>query len=244
MAIIETAKKFGVNITLEEISIEKKKGNANNDWILSKRLIESKRLVAAGKNSKVPIEEVSFEVSLEEVTQVFEEIYQGTLEKPGLCETESLIPSRGFLEEIKRRCHGKIAVVTGRPRKDCQKFLVQHNINDLFDVQICMEDGPCKPSPIPVQLACKQLNVEPSESIMIGDTPDDIIAGVTAGATSWGVFTPEEDARITLGLISLKESMYDYLTKSGAVGVMKPGMLQMLDIIPSIDPITIFKKVK
>ena len=62
-----------------------------------------------------------------------------------------------------------------------------------------MEHGPPKPSPIPVQLACQQLNLDPSVCLMIGDTPDDVRAGVAAGAVSWGVYTPEEDAKITLG---------------------------------------------
>jgi phosphoglycolate phosphatase-like HAD superfamily hydrolase len=41
-AIIQTAAHFNVSITQEDISIQKKIGNANNDWILSKRLIDSK----------------------------------------------------------------------------------------------------------------------------------------------------------------------------------------------------------
>lgn len=63
-SIIRTAAHFGVEISHEDISIEKKKGNANNDWVLSKRLIDSRRF------SQV-------EVSLDEVTTVFEDIYQG-----------------------------------------------------------------------------------------------------------------------------------------------------------------------
>ena len=34
-AIIQTGARFGVKITAEDISVEKKRGNANNDWILS-----------------------------------------------------------------------------------------------------------------------------------------------------------------------------------------------------------------
>ena len=51
--------------------------------------------------------------TLEEVTNTFEEIYQGTDTTPGLCDTETLICSKGFLKEIYRRCNGKLAVVTG-----------------------------------------------------------------------------------------------------------------------------------
>ena len=105
--------------------------------------------------------------SLEQVTEVFEEIYQGTESTPGLCESESLIPSRGFLVEIYRRCAGKVAVVTGRPRKDCYKFLATHNLEDLFPVCICMEDVPAKPDPAGVLMACKGLGVDPANALMV-----------------------------------------------------------------------------
>ena len=185
LAIIHTAKRFNVEVTLEDINIEKKKGNANNDWILTKKLIEA-------KSDKI--------VTIEAVTEVFEELYQGTNTTSGLCETETLITPRGFLAEIKRRCNGKVAIVTGRPIKDCKKFLTTHKIDDLFDICVCMEDGPPKPNPFPVLSACQQLNLDPKYCLMIGDTPDDVKAGVAAGAVSWGVFTPEEDAKITLGM--------------------------------------------
>ena len=81
LAIIRTAERFGVSISQEDITVEKKKGNSNNDWVLSKRLIE-------GKNP-------DFTGTLQEVTDVFEELYQGTATTKGLCETETLIPSKG-----------------------------------------------------------------------------------------------------------------------------------------------------
>jgi HAD superfamily hydrolase (TIGR01548 family) len=166
-AILRTCERFNASVTHEEITVEKKRGNANNDWVLSKRLIDGKR----GGGS---------DVSLAEVTAVFEELYQGTPTTQGLCETETLIPSRGFLQEIHRRVNGKVAIVTGRPRKDCDKFLQTHNLGDLFKVRICMEDGPPKPDPTPCRLAIQALQVEPKKCIMIGDTPDDIRAGVAA----------------------------------------------------------------
>eukprot|EP01038_Epipyxis_sp_PR26KG_P012386 gene12386-16614_t len=215
-AIIRTAARFGATISHEDITIEKKKGNSNNDWILSKRLIESK---------------LSQEFSLDSVTEVFEELYQGTNTVPGLCETETLITSVGLIAEIYRRCNGKVAVVTGRPRNDCYKFLNTHKIAQYFPVCICMEDAPAKPSPFPVLLACSRLGVSPSVSLMIGDTPDDAKAGVSAGAIAWGVLTPEEDAKVTLGLSSVTEGMTASILEAGAKGVMRAGLAQMLDLV-------------
>lgn len=218
-AIIQTARHFGVSITSEEISIEKKRGDANNDWILSKRLIEGKRT-----STDTPI-------TIEEVTKVFEDLYQGTDTTVGLCKTESLIPSKGLLLEVARRCGGKVAIVTGRPIKDCATFLTTHGLDEIFKICICMEDGPAKPNPRPVQLAFGKLGVSPESCIMIGDTPDDIRAGVAAGVPSWGVLTPEEDAKLTLGLIQKSQSMLTSLNGAGATGILKVGLGDLLDLI-------------
>ena len=218
-AIIQTAARFEVSITSDDIAVEKKKGNANNDWILSKRLIEGKR-----NPSALPI-------TLEQVTAVFEELYQGTSTTQGLCETESLIPSKGLLKEIARRCGGKVAIVTGRPKKDCMKFLSTHGLNEIFKVCICMEDAPAKPNPKPVQLAYEQLGMSPGECIMIGDTPDDIRAGVAAGVPSYGVLTPEEDAKLMLGVIKRDQSMLVSLNGAGASGILKVGLGDLLDLV-------------
>ena len=104
---------------------------------------------------------------MEKVTEVFEEIYQGNDTTPGLCETESLIPSLGLLEELFTRCNGAFAVVTGRPIKDCQKFLQTHKLEHLFKICICMEDAPAKPNPTGVLMACKKLGVEPCNALMV-----------------------------------------------------------------------------
>ena len=220
-SIIQTAARFGVSITSEEISVEKKKGNANNDWILSKKLIDGKR-----STTLVP-------VTLEEVTAVFEDIYQGTASTAGLNETEILIPSKGLLVEVARRCGGKVAIVTGRPRKDCIKFLATHGLTDIFPVSVCMEDCPAKPNPRPVQIAYEQLGVSPESCIMIGDTPDDIRSAVAAGVPGWGVLTPEENAKLLLGLIQTNQSMTVSLMGSGAAGMLKVGLADLLDLIPN-----------
>ena len=83
-----------------------------------------------------------------------------------------------------------MAIVKGRPRKDCMAFLKNNKIEYYFSVCVCMENGPPKPDPFPVLRACVLLNEESSKNVvMVGDTLDDIRA---AGCVCLGVATLED----------------------------------------------------
>ncbi len=96
-----------------------------------------------------------------------------------------------------------------------------------------MEDGPLKPSPIPVLTACEKLGLPPSSCIMIGDTRDDVTAAVSAGCRGYGVYTPDEYAKLMLKIINHSQSMRDSLLAAKASGILTPGMKELLDLVPS-----------
>ena len=164
-AIVETARHFGGEVTPEDVAAAKAEGNANNDWILTHRLLARRGV----------------QVTLEDVTDKFEALYQGELYK-----VETLLAERAFFA----RQTLPLAVVTGRPRKDALRFLEQHGLGDLFRVVIAMEDAPVKPDPAPVRLALERLGVR--RAWMIGDTPDDVRAARAAGAVPIGIPAPGE----------------------------------------------------
>lgn len=180
-SIVATCHQYNATgVSNDTVSACKAKGGCNNDWVLSLDLINADPNGTKG-------------LTLEQVTETFESFYQGTAEKAGLCDLESLIPRKELLEDLYKKCDGKMAVVTGRPRKDCNKFLELYGIKHLFKACVCMEDGPWKPDPFPVAEACRLLNVEPSQRvIMVGDTPDDIRSAHAAGCRGVGVATPED----------------------------------------------------
>lgn len=169
---------------------------------------------------------------------MFEKFYQGDessddeSKKRGLCELETLIPSMATMEELKRRVGSKIAIVTGRPKKDCDKFLKLHNLDSLVDVCVVMEDGPPKPDPFPVRRALELLGVEPSkEVIMVGDTPDDIRSAIACGCRGVGVATPES------AIVSKSEGRAHDTCKlslamkeCGADVVLEPGFEKLVDL--------------
>jgi HAD superfamily hydrolase (TIGR01548 family) len=224
-SIISTCHEYGAtSITFDVVADWKAKGGCNNDWVLSLDLINS------DPNGKKGL-------TLEEVTETFEKFYQGdpSTGTAGRCELETLIPTVGTLEELKKRC-GKngMAVVTGRPRSDCDKFLKLHKIDHLFDCCVCMEDGPPKPDPFPLVKALELLNVKSSKSVvMVGDTPDDIRAAIACGCRGVGVSTPENAiASKAAGKAHDTCKLSTAMKECGADVVLEPGFEALVDFFP------------
>jgi len=172
-AIVETAATWGVGLTPGDVTEAKIGGDANNDWQLTRRLLEERGV----------------EVGLDEVTERFEGLYQGSDQAPGLRRLESLRIDRAELERIAARL--PLGVVTGRPRSDAMRFLEEQGVADLFSALVCMEDAPPKPNPAPVLLAMERLGV--STAWMVGDTPDDLRAARAAGVLPIAVTAPGDD---------------------------------------------------
>lgn len=181
-AIIETAAEFGVTVTAADVASRKAAGNANDDWALTHELI-----IAGGGQAP-----------LVEVTEAFERRYQGSAGAPGLRRTESVIGGRALLARLAARL--PLAIVTGRPRADAERFLDENDLADLFQVVIAREAGPLKPDPFPVQEALRQLGV--SRAWMVGDTPDDLRAARAAGVVPIGIVAPGDSPASAIPALS------------------------------------------
>ena len=169
-----TAEAFGVQITTAEIASAKAAGSANNDWELTSRLLARHGV----------------EPPPDEVKDRFEEIYQGGEDNPGLHRNESLLIALETLERL--AAERPLAVVTGRPRRDADRFLQQNGIAEFFAAVVTMEDAPLKPDPRPIRLALERLGVR--HAWMVGDTPDDMRAARSAGVLPIGCRAPGDAA--------------------------------------------------
>ena len=171
--VLETVASFGLTITRTDLEAAVLEGEANNDWVLTRRIL-------AGRGVEVP---------LDEVTERFQKIYLGTPRTPGLRESERLLVERTVLERLAARL--PLAIVTGRPRDEAAWFLDRTELSDLFAAVVCLEDGPVKPDPTPVRLALSRAGVE--RAWMVGDTPDDLRAARDAGVLPLGIVAPGDD---------------------------------------------------
>ena len=183
-AIAQTAAHFGAEVTDDEITRAKAAGDANNDWRVTQRLLESRGI----------------DVSLDEVTEHFERLYQGTQDNPGLWAEETLLLEPELLTNLREQGL-KLGIVTGRPRRDARRFLEHFGLDEFFSAAVCMEDGPNKPDPAPVLQALEELDV--TRAWFIGDTPDDMRAGRGANVLPLGIVAPGEDGpRMNSALLS------------------------------------------
>ncbi|MGH8915246.1 MAG: aminotransferase class I/II-fold pyridoxal phosphate-dependent enzyme [Acidimicrobiia bacterium] len=173
VAIVETARGFGVEIGVADIEEVKANGNSNDDWVLT-------RLLCAERGVDVP---------LDVVTERFETLYQGGDEVPGLkLEERPLVDPETWRTWADR---WRLAVVTGRPRADAEEFLSRFGLDGAISALVAREDAPLKPSPAPMRRAMESLAV--SRAWMLGDTPDDLAAARAAGVVPIGVIAPGDD---------------------------------------------------
>jgi HAD superfamily hydrolase (TIGR01548 family) len=174
-AAVLTAEAYGVRVTLDDVSAAKAAGDANDDWLLTQRLIVSRGAAA----------------EYDEVKRVFEELYQGTATRRGLKHDETLLVTRDALEKWSRRF--ALGIVTGRPLVDALELLDRYDLRAVFSAVVTMDDGPLKPDPAPIRLALDRVGT--ARAWMIGDTPDDVRAARAAGIPAIGVVAKADEPK-------------------------------------------------
>lgn len=107
--------------------------------------------------------------------------------KQGELEHFRIIPGvREMLERLSE--HYPLGIVSARDAVSAQMFLEHFDLVSFF--QTVVSSQTCKhtkPFPDPVIYAAQQLNIDPSDCVMVGDTVVDVRAGRSAGAQTVAV---------------------------------------------------------
>lgn len=98
------------------------------------------------------------------------------------------------LGELRRR--HQLALLTNRHRENTVKIL--GSLKTHFSVIVGGDDvKKLKPSPEGIKMILKKFGVNKKDALMIGDTPDDLMAGKAAGiktgAVRWGLMKEDDD---------------------------------------------------
>ena len=161
-AIKKTAEFFtDSDVNYGEIQSYKNKLGFNNDWDLTEAITLSR-----GKNIKKA-----------NIIRKFQNYYLGK-NFNGLINNERWLLDKNLLKKLFKNY--KLAIVTGRPRKEAEYTLKNNNTAKFFPVLIALEDiSRDKPDPEGILKALDELKVE--SAVYFGDTKNDEIAAKRAG---------------------------------------------------------------
>jgi len=82
----------------------------------------------------------------------------------------------------------KVSLLTTKIQDQAEKIIQHFNLCSSFDYLMGRRNGlEHKPSPEPLLAICKELQVKPSETMIVGDTELDIQCGKSAGSKTCGV---------------------------------------------------------
>jgi phosphoglycolate phosphatase len=88
-----------------------------------------------------------------------------------------------------------LGIATGKSRRGVARLLERENWHGHFTTIQTADDNPSKPHPEMIRRAMAETGVEPSATLMIGDTTYDIEMGRAAGVNTlgvaWGYHAPE-----------------------------------------------------
>ncbi len=82
----------------------------------------------------------------------------------------------------------KISLLTTKAQDQAEKIIEHFNLSEYFDLIMGRRDGIAhKPSPKPLLRICNDLNVNPNESLIVGDTEMDILCGQNANVKTCAI---------------------------------------------------------
>jgi HAD superfamily hydrolase (TIGR01509 family) len=93
------------------------------------------------------------------------------------------------LDRLRQAHH--LGLVTSGDRDRVTRQLREFRLTRVFAARVCSGDTPeKKPHPAPLRLALRQLSLEPSACVYVGDSPEDLEMAKRAGVRAIAVLGP------------------------------------------------------
>jgi len=118
--------------------------------------------------------------------------------------------ARGVLHGLAEERY-QLAVATGKGRRGLDKDIASHGLGPLFSATRCADDAPSKPHPKMLLDIMDALDVDSTETLMIGDTAYDMEMARNAGAAYVAVSSGVHDRQRLLEFdpLALLDSVAD-----------------------------------
>lgn len=147
---------------------------------------EIRPAVSAGARAMVKVGFPEYELESPEFAQLRQEFLDAY--GADICQESQLFTGLDALLEHLEAKDIPWGIVTNKPRIYSEALLLALNLTQRCGVLVCPDDvSQSKPHPEPMYLACKQLNVDPTQTVYVGDHIRDIQAGNNAQMTTIAV---------------------------------------------------------
>ncbi len=170
---------LAVNSMLKEVNRSEFPENTIRQWVGNGAQTLVKRALSASAQTDKNLDEELFENAL----AIFLNIYSknlciATKTYPNVNETLQTLKSRGYT----------LAIVTNKPFDFVEPILKGLNLDGLFE-HILGGDSlkEKKPSPLPLQHICEKFSINIEDTLMVGDSKNDILAANACSMHSVGV---------------------------------------------------------
>ena len=170
---------LAVNHTLKTLNLPTFTLDTIHHWVGNGAEILIKRALSGSSTIDTTLKESYWREAL----KIFLDFYSKnlaveTVTYPNVLSTLETLKKRGYI----------LAIVTNKPYPFVEPILKELGLTNLFEIILggnSLEKK--KPDPMPLLYVCKKLNILPNESVMIGDSKNDILASKSANMDSIGV---------------------------------------------------------
>ena len=170
---------LSVNYMLRSVNHNEFSEETIDSWVGNGAQTLVRRALSGSKTVDENINNDLFDKSL----SIFLEYY-----KNNLCVKTTPYPNvKATLQTLKNDGY-KLAIITNKPFDFIEPILQQLELDNLFEFYIGGDSLPeKKPSPLPLQYMCEKFNIKPRNTLMIGDSKNDILAAKAASIQSVAV---------------------------------------------------------